>query len=258
MNRGLELFLLADVYPFSDSVLRIACNRDCDVIYRLLHHILIWRYMKKFFDQYLIPIDIQIPKMDSIWGIRRLDECFGWEIEEENSKVFRKTLDYCKWRHFSLQLDFYLPGDTPEELLREAKKTDRVSEEDYYRMEQFREVVVEAYNLEFGNHFLLLSNSEIGWYKRFSDAHEIWVLKHFAEAHSKIMELIERMAEPFYQQFSIHSAVIDDEYVVALSMGREDEHFVDEEALDMNWVICAHILHELIHYIRMEWEERRM
>lgn len=256
MNREMELFLLADDHPFSDAVLRIACSRDCDVAYRLLHHVLIWRYMQKFFDQYIIPIDIRIPKVDSVWEMLRMEECFGWEIEEENSKVFQKTLSYCGWRCFSLQLDFYLPGDTPEELLREAIRTERVSVENYKRMKRFQDVVVEAYNLEFGNHLVLLSNPEIGWYKGFAETRNTWILKYFAKAHWKIMELAEKMAEPFYQQFSVHSAIMDEEYVVAFSMGREEEHFVDEEALDMNWIISAHIVHKLINIIREEWERK--
>lgn len=257
MSRGMELFLHADGQPFSKPSLNIACNRDCDVSYRLLYHVLIWRYMKKFFEQRAIPIEFSIPHIDSIHGTLRMEEYYGWDIQEKNGTIFLETLEYCGWRHLSMQFDFLLPGDTPGKRIRAIKEHfTMLEDEDYRKMVQFQEVVEEAYELEFGNYFVMLSNQEIGWYKGFAATHASWLQEHFMEAHLKIVELMNGMDEPFYQQFSVNSGMIDGKYVVAFSMGREEEHFVEEETLNMNWIISAHIVHELINIIREEWERK--
>lgn len=252
------MFLRTDSKPFEKSTLNIACNRDCDVSYRLLYHMLLWQYLNKFFEERAIPIKINIPQIDSIYGIMRMDEYYGWDILEENTKIFHETLEYCGWEHLSMQLDIFLLGDAPGERLKAIKERSGMvlKDEDYRKIVQFQEVVEEAYNLEFGNYFMMLSNQEIGWYKRFASVHLSWITMHFADAHLRVMELLDRMAEPFYQQFSVNSGMIGGKYVVAFSMGREEEHFVDEETLNMNWIISAHIVHELINIIREEWERK--
>ena len=156
-----------------------------------------------------------------------------------------------------MQFDFLLPGETPGKRIRAIKEHfTMLEDEDYRKMVQFQEVVEEAYELEFGNYFVMLSNQKIGWYKGFAATHASWLQEHFMEAHLKIVELMNGMDEPFYQQFSVNSGMIDGKYVVAFSMGREEEHFVEEETLNMNWIISAHIVHELINIIREEWERK--
>lgn len=257
MDKGMDMFLQVDSHPFTNGTLSIACNRDCDMSYRLLYHGLLWQYMKKFFQEVAIPIEIIIPTIAPIHRVMEMGEYYGWDIYEVNAAIFSNTLEYCGWQHYSIQLDFVLSGRTVMQRLREIKAGNMgISEERFRKMVQFQDVVEEAYNLEFGNEFVLISSQEIGWYKGFAETHKSWIQEHFAKVDEKITELLDRMDEPFYQQFSVNSGLINGEYVVALSMGREVEHYVDEETLDMNWIISAHIVHELINIIRREWERK--